>query len=101
MKQAQLLVILVVMTVLGGLCQSGFAATEAVAGRVVERDGLTLTIEQRDGRKKQVKLRKDTPVVAVPRVTAPLIDRIRPDSRVSIILKNSKPVVVQIVEVPK
>jgi len=101
MQRAMRLIVLALATGLLGISQPVFAATEAVAGRVVERDGLTLTIEQRNGRTKRVKLRKDTPVVAVPQVTAPLVDRIRPDSRVSIILKGDKPVVVQIVEVPK
>lgn len=87
--------------VICGMATAASAAMEAVIGRVTERDGLKLTIEQRNGRTKQVKLDKKTPVVAVPRVTAPLIDRIRVDSKVSIMLKDGKPVVVQIVEVPK
>lgn len=85
----------------GMFSTSALAAREVVAGRVVERDGLSLTIEQRNGQTKRVKLREHTPVVAVPHVTAPLIDRIRLDSRVSVILRDGKPVVVQIVEVPK
>jgi hypothetical protein len=78
-----------------------YAATEVVAGRVVSRDGLVLMIEQRDGRTKRVKLNEKTPVVAVPRVSAPLVNRIMNDSKVSIIVKDGKPVVVQMVEVPK
>jgi len=101
MRQALLMVVLVATTCVFSLCRTAFAATEAIAGRVLESDGLNLTIEQRNGRTKRVKLLKDTPVVAVPQVTAPLVDRIRPDSLVSIILKGNKPVVVQIVEVPK
>jgi len=78
-----------------------YASTEVVAGRVVGRDGLILTIEQRDGRKTRVKLGEKTPVVAVPRLTAPLVDRIKIYSKVSIIMKDGKPVIVQMVEVPK
>ncbi len=87
--------------VICGMATAASASMEAIAGRVTEHDGLKLTIEQRDGRTKRVKLDQKTPVVAVPRVTAPLVDRIRTDSQVSIILKDGKPVVVQIVEVPK
>lgn len=94
-------IIAAVLSGSGVLSEPALAAREVVAGYVVERDGLTLTIEQRNGQTKRVKLRENTPVVAVPGLTAPLVDRIRPDSRVSIILRDGKPVVVQIVEVPK
>lgn len=77
------------------------AAYENIAGRVIVRNGLELTVEQRDGRTRQVKLPEKVTVVAVPHVTAPLVDRIRVNSLVSIILKDGKPVILQVVEVPK
>jgi len=100
MKSSQWILVAMV-GVICGMTTAAYAAMEVVAGRVTEHDGLKLTIEQHDGRTKRIKLDIKTPVVAVPRVTAPLVDRIRTDSQVSIILKDGKPVVVQIVEVPK
>jgi hypothetical protein len=77
------------------------ASMEVVAGRVSEKDGLKITVEQRNGRYKTVKLTEKTPVVAIKGATAPPIDRIMIQSKVSIIIKDGKPVVVQIIEVPK
>lgn len=81
--------------------QFALAAMEVIAGRVAKRSDYTFTIEQRNGQSRDVRLNHKVPVVAVPNVSATPLDRIKNDTKVSIIMKDGKPVVLQIVEVPK
>ena len=92
---------LAVCMLLSILVRPAYTATEIVAGKVIARGGLHLTIEQRNGYTRNIKLNDTTPVVASPHASAPLVNRIAIDSKVSIIMKDGKPVVVRIHEVLK